>query len=95
MGLLPNHAARLQELLTAIHPTAPSSLEEEWTQVSAALETFWKVAPPLHEGSASRPHVFVGPPGCGKTTALCKWLTLAVLTEERSARVWRVDCSDL
>jgi flagellar biosynthesis protein FlhF len=37
--------------------------------------------------------VFVGPPGCGKSTVLCKWLTLAVLTEERSARVWRLDGS--
>jgi flagellar biosynthesis GTPase FlhF len=93
MGLLPTHAARLQELLTSIHPTAPVSLEEEWTHVSAALESLWKVAPTLDEGSASRPHVFVGPPGCGKTTVLCKWLTLAVLTEERSARVWRLDGS--
>src|SRR5262245_38621759 len=91
MGLLPTHAARLQELLATIHTAAPSSLEEEWTHVSAALESFWKVPPPLSDGSTPRPHVFVGPAGCGKTTVLCKWLTLAVLTEERSARVWRLD----
>jgi flagellar biosynthesis protein FlhF len=35
--------------------------------------------------------VFIGPPGSGKSTALCKWLTLAVLTEERNARVCRLD----
>ena len=39
----------------------------------------------------ARPHVFIGPPGSGKTTALCKWLTLAALLEERAARVWRLD----
>jgi flagellar biosynthesis protein FlhF len=38
-----------------------------------------------------RPHVFIGPPGSGKTTALCKWLTLTALLEERAARVWRLD----
>ena len=36
-------------------------------------------------------HALVGPSGAGKTTALCKWLTHAVLVEERPARVWRLD----
>lgn len=44
----------------------------------------------LHDGS-QRPHVFIGPPGTGKTTLLCKWMTLCVLTENRAARVWRLD----
>jgi len=35
--------------------------------------------------------VFVGPPGSGKTTVLCKWLTLAVLAENQKVRVWRLD----
>jgi flagellar biosynthesis protein FlhF len=35
--------------------------------------------------------VFIGPPDSGKTTVLCKWLTPAVLTEQSSARVWRLD----
>jgi flagellar biosynthesis GTPase FlhF len=38
-----------------------------------------------------RPHVFVGPPGTGKSTVLCKWLTLAVLGDNLKARVWRLD----
>jgi flagellar biosynthesis protein FlhF len=37
--------------------------------------------------------VFIGPPGSGKTTVLCKWLTMAVLTEERAARVSRLDAA--
>jgi flagellar biosynthesis protein FlhF len=48
------------------------------------------VPPALHDGSA-RPHVLVGPPGTGKTTLLCKWMTLSVLNENRPARVWRLD----
>ena len=35
--------------------------------------------------------MFIGPPGSGKTTALCKWLTAAVLRGEHRARVWRLD----
>ena len=38
-----------------------------------------------------RPHVFIGPAGSGKTTALCKWMTSAVLVNEQRVRVWRLD----
>lgn len=92
MGLLPEHAARLQTHLAAIHgEKAPPESESEWRAVSGALSHFWVPPPALENGAGSRPHVFIGPPGSGKTTVLCKWLTLAVLTEERSARVWRLD----
>ena len=90
MGLLPTHAERLQTHLRAVQDEAPDSPEAEWKMVSAALSRFWLNAPPLDDGLA-RPHVFIGPPGSGKTTALCKWLTLAALLEERAARVWRLD----
>src|SRR5260370_24582372 len=49
-----------------------------------------RVAPVLHDGSG-RPHVFIGPPGTGKTTLLCKWMALSVLNENRTAKVWRLD----
>ena len=90
MGLLPVHAERLQTHLRAVQGEAPDSPEAEWKMVGAALSRFWLSPPPLDDGQA-RPHVFIGPPGSGKTTALCKWLTLAALLEERAARVWRLD----
>ena len=90
MGLLPVNAERLQTHLRTLQGDAPDSSEEEWKMVSAALSRFWLNPPPLDEGPA-RPHVFIGPPGSGKTTALCKWLTLAALLEERAACVWRLD----
>ncbi len=93
MGLLPDYAERLQQHLNAAQASAPASLDQEWPVVSAALGRFWVEPHPLDDGLTPRPHVFIGPPGCGKTTVLCKWLTLAVLTEERSARVWRLDGS--
>jgi flagellar biosynthesis GTPase FlhF len=49
-----------------------------------------RAAPALQDGSG-RPHVFIGPPGVGKTTLLCKWMTLSVLNENRTAKVWRLD----
>lgn len=91
MGLLPENARRLQNHLNALHPTAPSSLDAEWEVVISALIGFWSPPQPLRHSGVPQTHVFIGPPGSGKTTALCKWLTLAVLTEERSACVWRLD----
>ena len=93
MGLLPVFADRLQVLLAARHGVnAPASLEEEWSTVKAALVVAWRRPPALEEvARPARPHVFIGPPGSGKTTVLCKWLTKLVLTEERAAHVWRLD----
>lgn len=94
MGLFPEYARRLQDHVSTLHPNPPAPLEAEWSAVNAALNQFWRSAPPLEDGFPVRPHVFIGPPGSGKTTALCKWLTLATLMEERAARVFRLDgCS--
>jgi flagellar biosynthesis protein FlhF len=62
-------------------------LADDLREVREALAATWI---PCHP-SAARLHVLVGAPGVGKTTALCKWLTLSVLLEGRSARVWRLD----
>src|SRR5579883_1195964 len=45
---------------------------------------------PLYDGSG-RPHVFIGPPGTGKTTLLCKWMAFSVLNESRTVQVFRLD----
>jgi len=44
-----------------------------------------------HLAPSADTHVFIGPPGSGKTTCLCKWLALTALVEGRSASVWRLD----
>lgn len=94
MGLLPEHAERLQAHVATIHGAeAPEPLESEWETVSHSLSHFWRPAPPVEDGFRIRPHVFIGPAGSGKTTALCKWLTLASLMEERPTRVFRLDGS--
>ena len=92
MGLQPECADQLQTHLNAAHgDNHLPELESEWAAVSGAFVQFWQVPPPLDDLAAPRPHVFIGPPGSGKTTVLCKWLTLGVLTEEHAGRVWRLD----
>jgi flagellar biosynthesis protein FlhF len=91
LGLLPSFANLLEERVRARQgekpPTTPTA---EWSAVRSALMEFWCPAPKT-DGAQKQTHVFVGPPGSGKTTVLCKWLTASVLSEEHTARVWRLD----
>jgi flagellar biosynthesis protein FlhF len=90
LGLLPEYADRLELKLRTDHGTKPPEMPiTEWGLVRNTLATFWR--PPPREVGTGRPHVFIGPPGSGKTTALCKWLTAGVLRGEHRARVWRLD----
>ncbi|HAV63125.1 MAG TPA: hypothetical protein DCY13_12265 [Verrucomicrobiales bacterium] len=92
MGLAPVHAHQLNDHLQHRHGELPPvNLREEISMACAALAEWWdrKPLPP----STSSVHVFVGPFGSGKTTALCKWLTQATLLAGHSARVWRLDGS--
>jgi flagellar biosynthesis protein FlhF len=84
LGLSPLYTARVLERVLA---TRPVWLADDLRDVREALAAAWIPCRP----SAARLHVLVGAPGVGKTTALCKWLTLSVLLEGRSARVWRLD----
>lgn len=92
LGLLPLHAQRVVERLQLLHGEAPpASFSDELAYAREALAQLWNV-PSLTPAQEARPfHVFVGPPGTGKTTALCKWLTQSVLLEGQPARVWRLD----
>ncbi|HWD93786.1 MAG TPA: hypothetical protein VG938_15710 [Verrucomicrobiae bacterium] len=91
LGLLPTFANLLDERVRKRHgEQPPATPKAEWSAVRAVLMEFWR-APAKTNGAQTQTHVFVGPPGSGKTTVLCKWLTSAVLREEHSARVWRLD----
>lgn len=88
MGVSALHAERVMEELKRIHgDCAPESLGSELTLTRDVLKRFWR-EPRL---PARGTHIFIGPPGSGKSTALCKWLTQAALIEGASARVWRLD----
>jgi flagellar biosynthesis GTPase FlhF len=91
LGLLPAFADRLEQKVCALHGNDPPPMPiAEWSAVRNVLADFWHPARQVMEGTG-RPHVFVGPPGSGKTTVLCKWMTLAVLAENQKTRVWRLD----
>jgi flagellar biosynthesis protein FlhF len=90
-GLLPVHALRVVEQLCQDHgETAPKSLGEEILLTAKVLQGEW-ILPTSSPNAGSEAHVFIGPPGSGKTTALCKWLAQSVLLEGKSATVWRLD----
>jgi len=90
-GLMPVHALRIVEQLCQDHgEEPPKSLGEELLLAAKALQGEW-LLPPTPPSGPLEVHVFIGPPGSGKTTALCKWLAQAVLVEGRKAEVWRLD----
>ena len=90
-GVLPVHVQTILEAVQSEHGvTPPPSLAAELARVRHILQGRWRVPRPIEERSL---HILVGPPGSGKTTCLCKWLTQAALVEGRMARVWRLDSS--
>lgn len=91
MGLMHAFADVLERQVTLAHGENPPVMPiTEWTLVRSALAQSWRPARQTMEGTG-RPHVFIGPAGSGKTTALCKWMTASVLREERKVHVWRLD----
>lgn len=90
-GLLPLHAQRVvEQLRTSFGDVPPASVKEEFEFAARVLARMWRPLS-VNEASASRMHVFIGAPGVGKTTVLCKWLAKSVLLQNRSAAVWRLD----
>lgn len=91
MGLWPEHADRLEAGLMSAHgPEPPSLPAQEWALTREILAGYWRPCPPERRPQAGL-HVLIGPPGSGKTTVLCKWLTQVTLREELRACVWRMD----
>lgn len=91
-GLLPRHALRVVERLCQEHgDTGPAALADQLDLTARVLKGEWLIPNPVANRGGSEVHVLVGPPGAGKTTALCKWLAQLVLVEGRSVSVFRLD----
>jgi flagellar biosynthesis GTPase FlhF len=84
-GLLPLYA---EQVIESARGQRPKWLADELKQMRDGLAATWVSC---RENTNQKLHVFIGAPGVGKTTVLCKWLTLEVLLRERTARVWRLD----
>jgi len=91
-GVLPRHALRLLERLCVEHgEVGPEAVSEQLELAARVLKGEWLVPDQRPARGGSEIHVLVGPPGSGKTTALCKWLAQLVLVEGRSVAVFRLD----
>ena len=89
-GLSSLHAHRIVEEMRSSEASPPDSLSQELERAQAVLVRLWdRERRPARVNS--RMHVFVGAPGAGKTTCLCKWLAQTVLLQGRPAKVWRLD----
>ncbi|MBE7498712.1 MAG: hypothetical protein HS113_00035 [Verrucomicrobiales bacterium] len=94
LGLTPLHAQRVLETIQRLHgldQPPPPSLAHELTLARSAFRQLWRPTPSANPTDPPPLHVFVGPPGSGKSTVLCKWLAQTVLVEGQSARAWRLD----
>lgn len=90
-GLLPAFVEQLEEKIYRLHGSEPlATAEAEWSAVTNLIICHWREARQIMSGTG-RPHVFIGPAGSGKTTALCKWMASAVLLNEQRVNVWRLD----
>ncbi len=92
IGLLPLYADGIIEQMRAHYSDVPpSSFGEQLRMACDLLEQVWTMRASTRSVPLKRTHVFVGGPGAGKTTCLCKWLTRVVLLDNHPARVLRLD----
>lgn len=87
-GVLAEVRDELLERVQGLRP-ASGSLEEALNVTETVLKGHWRSSP--RSVGAGETHIFVGPPGAGKTTVLSKWLAQSVLLGGRAARVLRLD----
>lgn len=90
-GLLPAFTRQLEEKVQILYGGKPlPAMQTEWTAITDLIICHWLPARHTATGTG-RPHVFIGPPGSGKTTVLCKWMASAILANEQDVHVWRLD----
>lgn len=92
VGVLPMYSQRVHEVVQSQRgDRRPRSLSEELTGLRETVSQIWKtdhVSPPAESRGV---HLFVGAPGVGKTTVICKWLAQKVLLTGTPSRVLRLD----
>jgi flagellar biosynthesis protein FlhF len=94
VGLNPLHVEQVLEKMQQLHGAnrrLPNSLTEELELAREALLRLWRPRSVPRNQTGAPLHIFIGPPGAGKSTVLCKWLAQTVLLDGQAARVWRLD----
>ena len=94
LGLTPLHVERVLMQMQELHGATrspPESMIQELALARAALLRLWRPRPTPAAPAEAPLHVFIGPPGVGKSTVLCKWLAQTLLLSGQAAQVWRLD----
>ncbi len=93
MGVLPYCARKVvDQMQRRFGPIPPDLFSDEMHMLRATLRQLWPSPSAGGESRGiSRAQYFIGAPGSGKTTCLCKMLAREVLINSRSARVWRLN----
>lgn len=94
LGLVPLASEQVLARMQDIHGAGrrpPETLAQELVLARTAFRQLWRATSQPAPGAAAPLHVFIGAPGVGKSTALCKWLAQTILLENQPARVWRLD----
>lgn len=84
-GLLPSYTAQILQELPGVENLTPG---EQIAGASEALRNRWRAA---DTDTSAAVHVFVGVPGSGKSTVLCKMLAQTSLVEGQPATVYQLD----
>ena len=85
-GLLPIFSERILQELPPV--TAADGLANQVQAVQEILRGKWRGEEPRPEAGV---HLFVGVPGAGKSTALCKMLAQTSLLEKQPAAIFQLD----
>lgn len=90
-GLLPQYAMRIMELIeNRFGRGLPVDWRKQRQMIRLVLEESWR--PYIHhQDKQGVIHLFVGAPGCGKTSVLCKWLTHHRLVGDKPVRAFQVN----
>lgn len=84
-GLLPTHAEAIAARIRS--EAADASLQDQLDLARDILRASWREPQP----DLARSHIFIGSPGAGKSTVLCKWMAQSILGENRGATVLQVE----
>jgi flagellar biosynthesis protein FlhF len=86
-GVLPIYAEQIAEDLAARYPAAAGDMTRQIELAKQALRTRWRRS----RGGTNNFHIFIGPAGSGKSTALCKWLAQSILVANEPGAVFQLD----
>ncbi len=68
-----------------------ATVKDQLKQIRFCLLDYWSSLISEAKKSSHPRKLLVGPPGCGKTTTICKWMTQTVLAKREPTRIWRLD----